>query len=29
LPEDAVIVLGQGNFDDWGDAVVPVRRPGH
>jgi acetolactate synthase-1/2/3 large subunit len=29
LPEDTVIVPGQGDFDYWGDAILPVRRPGH
>ena len=29
MPEDTVIVPGQGDFDYWGDAILPVRRPGH
>jgi acetolactate synthase-1/2/3 large subunit len=29
LPEDTIIVPGQGDFDYWGDAILPVRRPGH
>ena len=29
MPEETVIVPGQGDFDYWGDAMLPVRRPGH
>jgi acetolactate synthase-1/2/3 large subunit len=29
MPEDTVIVPGQGDFDYWADAILPVRRPGH
>lgn len=29
MPEDTVIVPGQGDFDYWGDAILAVRRPGH
>jgi len=29
LPDDTVIVPGQGDFDFWADAVLPVHRPGH
>jgi acetolactate synthase-1/2/3 large subunit len=29
LPKNAIIVPGQGDFDYWGDAILPVRRPGH
>ena len=29
MPEDTVIVPGQGDFDYWGDAILPVRKPGH
>jgi len=29
MPEDTVIVPGQGDFDYWGDAILPVRHPGH
>jgi acetolactate synthase-1/2/3 large subunit len=28
MPEDTVIVPGQGDFDYWADAILPVRRPG-
>lgn len=29
MPEDTIIVPGQGDFDYWGDAILPVRRLGH
>jgi len=29
MPDDTVIVPGQGDFDYWADAILPVRRPGH
>ena len=29
MPEDTVVVPGQGDFDFWGDIILPVRRPGH
>jgi acetolactate synthase-1/2/3 large subunit len=29
MPEDTVVVPGQGDFDFWADAILPVRRPGH
>ncbi len=29
MPEDTVVVPGQGDFDYWGDTILPVRRPGH
>jgi acetolactate synthase-1/2/3 large subunit len=29
MPEDTVVVPGQGDFDFWGDVILPVPRPGH
>ncbi len=29
MPEETVVVPGQGDFDYWGDAILPVHRPGH